>query len=126
MAQLSGVLNGLNLVGFAKTMDEIPKRYWIIRAGGPVSAEFHSYKYDLPIRYPNIGSIVHRQVIQSTVDGSTAKGDSGAPVVVGKHGGRFLGMHIAGAGSTSIMIPAWQLMTSRLYQLAAKESWEIL
>ncbi len=112
---LAAVLGGLNLVGFAKKASDLPRSYWIIQPGGAVKAKFLSWERNRQIKYPGVGDVIHRILVRSRVAGSTLSGDSGSPVVVGKNGGRFLGMHIAGEGSTSMMVPAWELMRPDRY-----------
>ena len=120
------MLNGLNLVGYAKKKTDIPKRYWIIRPDGPVAANFSSFRTGLQIPYPHVGLVVHSLLVKSRTAKPMVAGNSGSPVVVGRNGGRFLGMHIAGKGTVSVMIPAWLLMLPGLYGVKTGEDWRLI
>lgn len=126
-SDLAAVFDGLNLVGFARNTTELFQNYWIIQPGGPVRARFLSFERDLRIEYPKVGDVIHRILIRSRVAEPTQDGASGSPVVVGVRGGRFLGMHIAGAGTTSMMIPSWELMRpDRYLRRVPGDRWTLL
>lgn len=72
--------------------------------------------YDTPV---GVVPIAHRMLVQYQLENGaqTDEGMSGAAVSSGVAGGRFLGMHIGGAVTDGLFIPAWLLLDGSRYGL---------
>lgn len=111
--------NGLRYVdGFAE-IERLREYLILVPGGGAKRATFvRGWPAAGPpeIEYPRLGSLSQGVlVVESSVDGNgTAPGDSGAPVVTLDRT-LLVGMHFAGVGQTSYMIPAYELVNRKNY-----------
>ena len=130
-------LRNVRLSGFARNNLEIPDSYWIhVADRDPVRARRAAPvpRVNFPLRYKNIGVVVHEQVIEGRA--VTKRGDSGAPCTSRANGGVLLGMHFAGPKQPAkgslvegpvFMIPAWQLLDRSRYQSGnSRRLWKLV
>ncbi|MCP4249259.1 MAG: hypothetical protein GY778_19625 [bacterium] len=121
LAALRKALGRLSLNDYVKKLEAIPKGYWIRTPRGALKASYVAPHRNFPIKYKGVGWLHHVLLIESELAAASTKGGySGSPVVTRKNGGILLGMHIAGKGSKSMMIPAWLLMSCSNYPPAEK------
>lgn len=116
---------------YAKTLDHIPDRYFIITPRGrTIKAEKVRFVLDFPIPFNKGGiqSLVHELLIEtSSVGEPTQRGDSGSPVVTERGGGMLLGMLIAGSDTLDYLIPAWQLLDPANFDgVSNSEKWRLV
>ncbi|MBN8741329.1 MAG: hypothetical protein BGP24_15360 [Lysobacterales bacterium 69-70] len=64
--------------------------------------------------------IRHETLVEYVTAAGTFPGMSGAPVTSRRDGGMFLGMHIAGDGTTGCFVPAWLLLDGSAYGLPGR------
>ena len=130
-------LDNIVLSGFARNNPQVPNWYWIhVADRDPVKARRVAPvpRSNFPLRYKNIGVVVHEQVIEGLA--ATKRGDSGAPCTSRADGGVLLGMHFAGPEQPStgslvegpvFMIPAWHLLDRSRYQRgSSKKLWKLV
>ncbi len=114
--------------GYVRSRFDLPPRFGIFTSRGTVRAISPVWRRNLSIDYERNGirSVRHPLLILAQVHRATGDGDSGSPAV-DLRTGRLIGMHIAGNGAESAIIPAWQLLDPANYRhTSPNESWTLV
>ena len=134
LAQFRATMGGLTFSRVARGRQDIPDRFLILPPGSVVeggrrrqvrvNAKKLRFAPNRIIPYPGVGPVKHEMLIEAQVTPSTHAGDSGSPAVAVSrtHGVMLLGMHIAGGGGLSYIIPSWQFLAPANYG-RPNESW---
>ena len=136
-ARLAELISGIDITAllgnigyhgtFATGVENMPE-YCFIHGGrtGVIKVRFVEMDPSEEIEF-NSGRRILRELIRTefVTTRISAPGDSGAPLMTGRDGGMFLGMHIAGTDRSSFAIPAWRLMSTGLYD-TNREEWSII
>jgi len=93
-----------------------PSNCWVFSPNGPLQAEFVREWADVPLNYPNAGTVIIRAAYQFSAD--TKPGHSGSPIM--EPDGTLHGMHFWGDSSRrmSFAIPAFVLFQPGLFSVS--------